>query len=175
MAITASACTHTSVCRFLWVCTSPRENCGVNRRTGYFSMLAIWCLLSSPDLHRLNHSANTFLFLSLIHLLNNPLPENLSLILFISSPPSLIPSLRNIYARFTSILLTNTEFLLWSSPPGKFVLTSSEAIIAMCIFFPFLNLLTNKESFLPLLQQNKKQRTLIRFITDALSVHFMLL
>ncbi len=136
-------------------------------------MPAIWCLLSSPDLHHPNHSANTFLFLSLIHLLNNPLPENVSLILFISTPPSLIPSLRNIYARFNSILLTNSEFLLWSSPPGKFTLTSSEVINALCIF-PFTHT-DNKETFLALLQQNKEQRMLIRFVVDGLSVHFMLL
>lgn len=127
-------CACIYLCRFLWVCSSPWENSRVNRRTGYFSIPAIWCLLSSPDLHHLNHSANTFLFLSLIHLLNNPLPENVSLILFISTPPSLIPSLRNIYARFNSILFTNSEFLLWSSPPGKFALTSSEVINALCIF-----------------------------------------
>lgn len=128
---------HTHLCRFLWVHSSPWETCRVNRRTGYFSMLAIWYLLSSPNLHRLNHSTNTFLFLSLIHLLNNPLPENLSLILFISTPPSLIPSLRNIYARFNSILLTNSEFLLWSS------YLQAQKSYMQCAFFPFT--LTDKQ------------------------------
>lgn len=43
------------------------------------------------------------------------------------------------------------------------------------VHFSLLPLLTNKESFLALLQQNKEQMMLIRFVIDTLSVHFMLL